>query len=186
MSRTNLAFKKNTHTHPPQKKNNNNNLICFGLSWDCSRCKGHSYSHYPSNCIVCSCTKYWPCPWGILPELWRSCTELGGMSPCPDNQKSVGNTTEKLLMLKYRLQASSLSGYGYSFLTSYLFYLEMRFAKYKKAALKNYQNTLLCFSYFQTLSNIYITRKEAKTCNWVERRVANSKYIESSETQNLF
>lgn len=69
---------------------------------------------------------------------------------------------------------------------TYPFCLEMRFAKHKRAALeKSYQNTLLCFSYFQTPSNIYITSKEAKTGNWAERRGGNSKYIASSEMQKF-
>lgn len=118
-------------------------------------------------------------------------------------------------MPKDKLQISSLSGGRYSLLIfklwfpafrevrgtelylEYIFYiafaviiypffLEMRFAQYKKTALeKNYQNTLLCFSSFQTPSSIYTTSREAKTCNWVERRVGNSKYILSSEMQTF-
>lgn len=118
-------------------------------------------------------------------------------------------------MPKGKLQASSLSGDRYSLLIFklwspafrklrctelylvymfyiafaviiYSFWLEMRFAKYKKAALeKSYQNTLLCFSYFQTLSNIDITSKESKTGNWADRRVGNSKHIASSEMQKF-
>lgn len=132
-----------------------------------------------------------------------------------ENGKSAGNKTGKLLMPKDKLQASFLSGDRYSLLIfkvwfpafrklrctesyleyrfyiafaviTYPFCLEMRFAKHKRAALeKSYQNTLLCFSYFQTPSNIYITSKEAKTGNWAERRGGNSKYIASSEMQKF-
>lgn len=191
------------------------NLIYFRLLWDCYRCKDSFSSHHPSGCVVCYCTKYWGWSWGISPELWGNGSKLKGVNPSLDNGKSDGNKTEKLLMPKDKLQASSLPGDRYSLLIfklwfpafrklrctelylAYMFYiafaviirsfcLKMRFAKYKKAALgKSYQNTLLCFSYFQTPSNIYITSKEAKTGNWAERRVGNSKHIESSEIQKV-
>lgn len=100
------------------------NLIYFGLLWDCHRCKNSFSSHHPSGCVVCDCTKYWGCSWGTSADCWGTGSELKGGNV--DNGKSAGSKTEKLLMPKDKLRASSLSGDRYILLIFKLWFPAFR------------------------------------------------------------